>query len=466
MAVAAYAQRHLGVRDAPQRPPPLWLAVPAAGLVGLLVLRNPLGLGAPRYDRLFDLGIHCSLMLLGSALCIARSQHYRSERLAWLLLGLALLGSGLGDTLEFALWGESAPPVPSVSDIFWLSYYPFAVLGMALLVGSRFPRPEPGRWLEGVQAAMLVAAIGLMAVFYPVLARATGKPVEKVLALAYPILDIVLIGGVLAAFALSGFRPGRSWLVLGIGLAVFSLADAAWAIQLLLGTYNTGVIDAGWPAAHLLIAYAAWMPISRARRVGSHELRTALMPGAVVLMSIAIQVGAVFGLLASGFPAARALVIAAQVILLAKVLSNPRSARRSSRTDPLTGVLNRRALNADLELCARGSAPPAVLLLCELGGLEAVIRTRGRDARDSLLVDLAQALHRVEAAAVYRTEGGEFWLLAPRERQLPAALTTEAAMALAAVPEAPIPSFGAVVVPDEVADGATARVLAESRLSA
>jgi hypothetical protein len=72
----------------------------------------------------------------------------------------------------------------------------------------------------------------------------------------------------------------------------------------------------------------------------------------------------------------------------------------------------------------------------------------------------------VDGAAVYRTEGGEFWLLAPRERQPPAAMTTEAAAALAALQEAPIPMFGSVLVPDEAADAAAARVLAERRLSA
>jgi GGDEF domain-containing protein len=464
MTVAAYPGRRLGIRDAPRRPPPLWLALPAVALLAMLVLRDQIGLGADRYDDLFDLGIHSSLMLLGGVLCIVRAQLFRSERLAWLFLGLALLGSGLGDTLEFALWGEAAPPVPSVSDIFWLAYYPLAVIGMALLVGARFPRPEPGRWLEGVQAAMLVAALGLMAVFYPVLSHASGKPVEMVLEVTYPVLDIVLIGGVLAAFALSGFRPGRSWVVLGIGLLLFSLADAVWAVELLLGTYTTGVIDAGWPAAHLLIAYAAWMPFAASRRVGSHELRTAVMPGAVVLMSIVIQIGAVFGLLASGFAAARAFVIAAQILLLAKVLSNPHAARRSSRIDSLTGVGNRRALDADLDRRARGAEAPGVLLLCELRSLEDVIRQRGRDARDALLVGTAHALAEVDGVSVYRTEAGEFWLLAEREERSPAELTASAAAALARVPDGAAAWFGTAVVPDEAAVPAEARALAEQRL--
>jgi GGDEF domain-containing protein len=462
MTAVAYAEEARNRGAAPEGLT-RWVTIPAVALLALLVLRNAIDLGASGYSDLFDLGIHCPLMLLGAGLCLARARLYAAERLAWLFLGLALVASTLGDTLEFALYGEQAPPVPSVSDIFWLAYYPLAVLGLALLVGARFPQPEPSRWLEGVQAAMLVAAVGLMSVFYPTLAHIGGNRGEVVIDLAYPVLDIVLIGGVLAALTLSGFRPGASWLVLGAGLALFSLADAAWAIQMVLGTYQTGIVDAGWPASHLLIGYAAWMAYAHPPRVGSDELRTAVMPGAVVLISIGIQLGAVFGLLASGIPVARGFVIGAQVLLLAKILANPRAARRSSRTDALTGVGNRRALASDLDGLFRRSGRVSVLMLCELRDLEAVARRDGRDARDALLITAAHALRQLEGATTYRTDGGDFWLLAPSPPGTPAELAAATTRALAGA-GAPAASLGAVVVPEEAADAAGARSLAERRL--
>ena len=97
--------------------------------------------------------------------------------------------------------------------------------------------------------------------------------------LAYPLGDIVLMGSILGVLALSGFRPGSGWLPLGAGFMVFGLSDAIYSVQATVGTYRVrGVLDVGWPAAHLLIAYAAWMPSRPARRVRSDDWRTASLP--------------------------------------------------------------------------------------------------------------------------------------------------------------------------------------------
>lgn len=427
-----------------------WLWAPAVAAVALLATRHLIGLGATRYDVPFETVYEVS-EFVAAVLCLARAVRFAPERWPWFLLGLAQLASFLGDLLEYTLYGNGAYPSPGLLDVFWLSNYPLSAAGLALLVSIRFPRPEPARWLEGLQATMIVAALGLLVVFQPVLDRTSGTSGRTIVLLSYPLLDIVLMGAVLAVFAMSGFRPGLSWFALGAGLALFVAVDSAWAVSNPDAT-AADLLVAGWPAAHFLVALAAWLRPTSVRRVGSDDWRTALLPQAVVVLTIAIQFGRIFGFLPGGFPAARAFLVTAQVLVLVKLAAGPRGARRANRRDPLTGLGNRRALEADLARALRPGAPPLSLALCEVRGLDAYARTHGRDARDELLRRVGARL--ADAGdAVYRVEAGEFWLLGER---VPGPVVLDGvAVAVASA-----------ALPAEAADVAAARALVERRLAA
>jgi GGDEF domain-containing protein len=427
----------------------LLLAVVAGIAVLLIASRSAVGLGGTEYDPAF-FTLYSICEFAAAAFCLARALRRDAEQTAWLLLGLATLASALGDTLEYALYGNGDYPSPGLLDVFWLANYPLAAAGLALLVAVRFPRPEPARWLEGLQATMLVAALGLLAVFQPALNQNHETTGRAAVTLAYPLLDIILMAAVLTAFALSGFRPGRSWIVLAAGLTLFAAVDSVWAVSTPTGSAGD-LLTAGWPAAHFLVAAAAWIGVTEVRRVGSDDWRTALLPEAVVLLTILIQLGAIFHFLPGGFPVARAFLITAQVLVLVKLASGPSGARRALRRDPLTGLGNRKALETDLALAFRPGAPPSVLTLYELRGLDAYARTQGRAARDELLRASGAQLA-AEGQSVYRVEGGEFWLLgerAPRSDRLDGVETAVASATL----------------PDEAADPAAARALVEERLA-
>ena len=75
------------------------------------------------------------LILAAGLLCAARAVAVRANRLAWSLLAAGMLLWVAGEA-SYALFlaDLEAPPVPSVSDVLWLAFYPACLAGIVLLV--------------------------------------------------------------------------------------------------------------------------------------------------------------------------------------------------------------------------------------------------------------------------------------------------------------------------------------------
>lgn len=82
------------------------------------------------------------------------------------------------------------------------------------------------------------------------------------LSLAYPLLDIVLVSMVLALhFRRTANRAAVNTAIAALALTV--LCDALFTSPLLRAHYRSGqVLDAGWFAGSLLLAYAPWVAAS------------------------------------------------------------------------------------------------------------------------------------------------------------------------------------------------------------
>lgn len=90
--------------------------------------------------------------------------------------------------------------------------------------------------------------------------------------------------------------------------------------------------------------------------------------------------------------------------------------REQAHTDPLTGLLNRRALLGEAEAAfAAADAAPALALI-DLDGFKAVNDRYGHAAGDDLLIQIAERMRRAAApqAVLARLGGDEFALLLPQ----------------------------------------------------
>ena len=108
------------------------LAVTAAyGIEALLGAHGPV-------DSVFDSWVYNGLLVAASLACLARGIAVKAERLPWLLLGIALALWTAGDLYYFfAFSGNADVPIPSVSDLFYLAFYPVSYVALALLLRRR-----------------------------------------------------------------------------------------------------------------------------------------------------------------------------------------------------------------------------------------------------------------------------------------------------------------------------------------
>ncbi|MDX2762530.1 putative bifunctional diguanylate cyclase/phosphodiesterase [Streptomyces europaeiscabiei] len=195
--------------------------------------------------------------------CFRYARRRRSRfRPAWLLFSLssamAALGNGVWGWYEVVL--ERPVPEPSYADLFFLCFAPPAIVG--LLVLAKRPVTKAGwvclaldSWLIGGSLVTISWSLALAQT-----AQLDGSSTaHTALSLAYPLLDIALVSMVLALhFRRSArHRPAVNTAIGALALTV--MCDALFTSPLLHTSYRSGqLLDAGWFAGSLLLAYAPW----------------------------------------------------------------------------------------------------------------------------------------------------------------------------------------------------------------
>ena len=460
------------------RPLRLLLAACAAWLLAhqLRVLLVP-GLDA---GLLFSRFAHDVVLVAAAAVCLARVPTVRGpERLAWALIGAGVLAWAFGEIYYTAvLWTDPDPPIPSLADAGFLLFPPLTLAGALVLLRAR-ARGLPRRlWVDGLTAALGVAAVSAAIVFETVLDSVEGAPLAIATGLAYPLLDLVLLGLTVGALAGTGWRLDRTWMLLAAGVSTFWLADSLYLVRTAEGVYESGGwFDAGWWAGLALIAAAAWQPAPRiATGAADERVRVIAVPLAFGAAGVGLLVyGAVadVNLLAVALAAASLLAVMARALLTfrenAAIL---RATRGEALSDALTGLGNRRALAAALdELLPRASADrPLVLALFDLDGFKLYNDTFGHPAGDTLLMRLGANLRAFlhGRGRAFRMGGDEFCALFQTAGESHEAMVQGAAAALSEQGDgfAITCSHGAIALPLEATDAFDALRIADQRMYA
>jgi diguanylate cyclase (GGDEF)-like protein len=426
-----------------------------------------------------------NVLLLGAAAsCLVRAALYRRERLAWALLGTALIVWTAGEIYyEGVLETAASVPIPSPADLGYLLFYPIAYAGLIVLMRSRIDSFTIARRLDALIVGAAVAALTAALALQPIVDASTssGDTLAVATNLAYPLCDVTLLALVTTAAALDGWRFGTRWLVLASGLIVLAVSDVLYLLQSAQGTYvEGGPLDALWPLGALLIAAAAWIAPPPARRASTRPstgLRQILVPAAGALVAIGIQAADHFDAVP---PLATALSLVTLLAVVARMalsfrenLNHLAVSRRQALTDSLTGLGNRRKLIADLEeTTARPREPGEVSLMVvfDLDGFKAYNDAYGHPAGDALLARLGARLGEFTKGRghAFRLGGDEFAVLAECTVAQVDGLVAGATASLGEHGDGFVvaASQGNVIIPTEAADGEAALQLADRRMYA
>jgi two-component system, cell cycle response regulator len=418
--------------------------------------------------------LYNGLVLAAGVVCMARGLAGARERVAWVLIGAAVVSWGVGNTIwTFAYVALPSPPYPSLADVFWLAVYPPVYIALLLLLRSRAGVVRRSIWLDGVIASLAVAAVGTAVVFQAVLDATSGSKAAIATNLAYPLADLTTIAFVVWVLAISGWRIGRAWALIAAGLLVFSVSDCLYLFQTAAGSYVAGgATDLGWVGGCVLLAWAAWQPAGRPIRARLEGWAVLVAPVGCGLLALAVLVYDHFRPLNPlSLVLSTAAILAVLVRLAMTFAENMQmlaGSRDEARTDALTGLGNRRKLLDDLAAVLEEKTTH-VLAVFDLNGFKHYNDSFGHPAGDALLARLGEKLSRFVAGrgSAYRMGGDEFCILCTEDADAEA-VVEGAACALAdhGAGFAVTAAHGRVHVPSEASTATEALQRSDQRMYA
>jgi PAS domain S-box-containing protein len=266
-----------------------------------VVLNSVLGGNNALYD---SVGLSAAgMILLGTYL--NRPAAWR----AWAGIGLSQLLFAIGD-IAFGSGVSSPSPVDAV----YLSGDLLLIASMAWLVVSVGGKRDLGSHLDASLLALVVGVCGWA--LFASSAMMTGSVGARVVAIAYPVADLVLLALLVRLVFVRGSRSPSYWLLLAAVVALF-VADAGYVMPATSDSYRPGGwLDVGWLSSYVLFALAALQPSMRrlvrprTEHGPSLPIRRALVLGLGLLaVPIAMVVHRAFGAPVNAFADELALVV-------------------------------------------------------------------------------------------------------------------------------------------------------------
>jgi diguanylate cyclase (GGDEF)-like protein/PAS domain S-box-containing protein len=237
------------------------------------------------------------LGLYGIIGAVAGIRMYRpAAAVAWWLLvaGLVLYWTGDVYTYSIRIWFNLNVPFPSWGDAVYLAMYPVVMAGIMALVRRRNRRADGPGALDALIMTLGLALLSGMLLIAPYL-HDQGLPVlQKLVSVAYPLGDILLLAAGIRLAVDGGKRQPAFYLLVG-GIACMLATDDIYGWLQLHNAYSHSQLwlDAGWMFFYLFWGAAALHPSMREvseveaeREPRLTALRMSLLAGATLIAPV------------------------------------------------------------------------------------------------------------------------------------------------------------------------------------
>lgn len=344
----------------------------------------------------------------------------RSRRLAVLVLGGSIALWAAGSATVNA--GQTVDDVTFPATGEWACIAAYIGLAVFIIMDTRRRRVSLSVALEAIVIWGATVCLSAFILVTPVADQFAGETTQLIVAVLFPLINLVLAGLVLGQMVLRLRQKELRTALLAAGFVLLAVADSSFIAGLGSQDYYTTslLLAAVWGSGFALIvegAVRAPVDVAGPRR----DIPSAVLLGAatVAVGAVAVTPGGVTGWIIRA-PAVIVLVATGWRLLLAlREARGATEAMRLSLTDELTALPNRRSVLEATDHAIQHRGPVSVLLL-DLDSFKDINDSLGHGVGDEVLVSLAERLRELAGPGMWvaRLGGDEFALVVPSEDEL------------------------------------------------
>jgi diguanylate cyclase (GGDEF)-like protein len=351
---------------------------------------------------------------------LLRARHSTKLRTAWLALAGGVALNDIGN-MVYLLHDQNIHPIPSPapSDVAYLLSYVGYAIGVTLITQRSYGARILSARLDGAIAGLAAGAVAAMLWFDSVL-DVSGNPLQVVVGMSYPLMDLALLMLLVAGLSPMRFRPNVMTLALTLAIVWFLVGDVIDLNQVATNSYvpNT-LLDGTWLIGIWLLAVSAWSSPNRRTEPRADEAVAPhgilVIPTVCGLLSLAVLVRSLVHHVSN---VSSMLAICALLLVIVRMVFTLREVRqgalnfRDARTDELTGLGNRRSFSEDglAKLASLNGSKRLCVLLIDMDGFKEVNDSLGHRCGDELLNIVGERLQNglSNRGSIARIGGDEF----------------------------------------------------------
>jgi diguanylate cyclase len=229
--------------------------------VGAFALAHLAGPAWLRSDLVFDLIGGSSVAALIVAAQLGGGRARVPLRLLAVAQALFVAGDVLADDYQ-QLFGRHLP-FPSVADAFHIAFYPFLIAAVVVLLRERREDRDQASLIDSLIVALAPATLLWVYLIAPYADVDSLSLLGKLTSLAYPFMDILILG-VVARAAAGSLRREPAFVFLFLACVVLLASDVLYGRRLLGGGYQADAfVYVGWAGYYTLLGAAALHPSMR-----------------------------------------------------------------------------------------------------------------------------------------------------------------------------------------------------------